>query len=80
MPTPKRANERTEQAHADTRAALTIPAAADYVSVSTRTIYDEMRAGRIAAVRLGPRKGAVRITRAELDRYISEAQAWEPAS
>jgi excisionase family DNA binding protein len=80
MPTPKRANDCTEQARAESAAALTIPAAATYLSVSPRTVYDLMRAGQIGAFRIGPRKGAVRISRAELDRYISEAQAWEPAS
>jgi len=81
MPNPKRAHLGVaDTTGADTPAALTIDAAADYVSMSRKTIYDELRAGRLAAVRLGPRRGAVRITRAELDRYLADAQAWEPAS
>lgn len=80
MPKPKRAIDCTEQPHSGTPAALTIPAAANYLSVSPRTVYDLMRSGALSAFRIGPRQGAVRISRAELDRYISEAQAWEPAS
>jgi excisionase family DNA binding protein len=59
---------------------LTIPQAAAYLAVTPKTVYDEMRAGRLGAVRIGPRRGASRIAVSELDRYISDAQAWEPAS
>jgi excisionase family DNA binding protein len=76
----KHAHSGTPAQVVDLPAALTIPAAADYLSVSPRTIADLMRRGHLAAKRIGPRNGSVRIERAELDRYLSEAQAWEPAS
>jgi excisionase family DNA binding protein len=82
MPAPKPAQSGTWQTNsgAESPAALKIPAAADYLSVSVRTVSDLMRAGHLAAVRIGPRNGSVRIMRTELDRYLAEAQAWEPAS
>ena len=80
MPSPKPDHEGTQPPHAELFGLLTIPQSATYLGVSTKTIYQEMRAGNLAAVRIGPRQGAVRITRTELDRYITEAQAWEPAS
>jgi excisionase family DNA binding protein len=80
MPTPKPDHEGSQHPHAELFGLLTIPQSAAYLGVSTKTVYQEMRAGNLAAVRMGPRRGAVRVARAELDRYISEAQAWEPAS
>jgi len=64
----------------DSATALTIPGAAAALSLSTRTVYDELRAGRLSAVRIGPRAGAVRITRAEIARYPADAQSWEPSA
>ena len=75
MPTP-----HTGTLPADTGGLLTYSEAAAYLRVSDRTVRDEVRAGNLAAVRIGPRGGAVRISRAELDRYIAALPAYEPAS
>lgn len=85
MPNPKRAHVGAEQPGNGTEVtplplSLTINEAAHELRVTRKTINELMRSGRLGAVRIGPRNGAVRIPRAELVRYITEAQAWEPAS
>lgn len=51
--------------------------AAVYLSCSERRLDELIRAGAIAAVRDGKN---VKIRSTELDRYISELPAYEPAS
>jgi excisionase family DNA binding protein len=84
MLTPQTGIRRTNacecQSEATAGGLLTYGEAAEYLSVSDRTVRDEVRAGNLGAVRIGPRSGAVRITRAELDRYIANLPAYEPAA
>jgi len=84
MPTPQTGIRRTTAAcDCQGEAAgglLTYGQAAEYLAVSDRTVRDEVRAGNLGAVRIGPRSGAVRIRRAELDRYINSLPHYEPAS
>ena len=76
----RRSNSCQCQSEAPAGGLLTYTEAAEYLSVSDRTVRDEVRAGNLGAVRLGPRSGAVRITRSELDRYIANLPAYEPAA
>jgi len=50
---------------------------ARYLSVSERYLDDEIRAGRLAAVRIGR---SVRISTRELERYIADLPSHEPAA
>lgn len=49
--------------------------AAAYLSTSQRRLDELIRLGAISAVRDGR---SVKITAAELDRYIADLPAWEP--
>jgi excisionase family DNA binding protein len=60
--------------------ALTVKETAEALSIHPRTVWEEVRAGRLAAIKIGPKAGAVRITRAEIARYLSDAKAWEPSA
>jgi len=51
--------------------------AADYLSTSQRRLDELIRAGAIAAVRDG---AAVKIHTIELERYIADLPAYEPAT
>lgn len=51
--------------------------AAEYLSCSERRLDELIRAGALAAVRDGKN---VKITAAELERYVAELPAYEPAS
>ena len=51
--------------------------AADYLACAERRLDELIRAGQLAAVRDGKN---VKITVAELDRYIADLPAYEPAS
>lgn len=51
--------------------------AASYLRTSIRRLDELIRSGALAAVRDGRQ---VKVTRAELDRYITDLPAYEPAS
>lgn len=51
--------------------------AAQYLGTSTRRLDELIRAGKIAALRDG---GAIKFTKTELERYVSELPAYEPVS
>lgn len=50
---------------------LTLPAAAERLSLSRRTIEREIAAGRLAVVQI---RGAVRIDEADLEAYIQQSR------
>jgi excisionase family DNA binding protein len=51
--------------------------AARYLAISERFLDEEIRAGNLAAIRIGR---SIRIATRELERYISELPSHEPAS
>jgi excisionase family DNA binding protein len=76
MPTPKHSPERTG-AHEWSGGLKSRAEAADYLSVSVRTIDQLVANGDLAAI--GGAKGK-RFTVAELERHIADLPAYEPAS
>ena len=55
----------------------TVAGAGDYLKTSERRVWELLRSGVLAAIRDGR---SVKITQVELERYISELPAYEPAS
>ncbi len=52
---------------------LTIRQFAHFVGLSERSVWAHIAAGRVTAIRLGPR--TTRVEQAELERFISDAKA-----
>lgn len=50
---------------------LTVQETADFLQLSTKTIYRERRRGKLAFTRAG---GSARIRRSELERYLRESE------
>jgi excisionase family DNA binding protein len=59
---------------------LTVAEAAAELHISARTIYDLVHAGRLAHVRIGLGRGAIRFTREDLAAFVAASRVEaEPA-
>jgi excisionase family DNA binding protein len=55
--------------------AYTVPEVADRLRVSTWTVYNWLKAGRLGGYRLGGTKAGWRVSASDLERFIAERRA-----
>jgi len=57
---------------------LTVKQVADRLQMSPTSVYDLIARGRLVALRLGPRGGAIRIRDEDLENYLSNCRCGQP--
>lgn len=65
-------------AHPSNHSLLTVAQVAEQLNLAERTIYALCQSGEIECRRLGPKRGAIRISQQALNRYLDPPQLQMP--